>query len=232
MAMRSAVILHVDLDAFYAQVEARRLGLDPGTPIAVQQWDGLIAVNYPAKALGITRHMRVAEAKQKCPALTLVHVETIGDVPEGAGPNGANPKKSEQKAWPPSLYSYEQKKVSIQMPAHLLRRGVDAGGQVFRSPHRDLAGSRGERHAKIERDQRGATQFARRGRRVVAVFRAPAHPDLAQLSLDVAAEAPRRDARLSRRDDRLLEQEPLGAEPLRRADDEVVRFRCHNWHCW
>jgi len=98
MAMRSAVILHVDLDAFYAQVEARRLGLDPGTPIAVQQWDGLIAVNYPAKALGITRHMRVAEAKQKCPALTLVHVETIGDVPEGAGPNGANPKKSEQKA--------------------------------------------------------------------------------------------------------------------------------------
>ena len=94
----SAVILHVDLDAFYAQVEARRLGLDPDTPIAVQQWDGLIAVNYPAKAMGITRHMRVAEAKQKCPALTLVHVETIGDGPEGAGPNGANPRKSEQKA--------------------------------------------------------------------------------------------------------------------------------------
>ena len=94
----SAVILHVDLDAFYAQVEARRLGLDPDTPIAVQQWDGLIAVNYPAKAMGITRHMRLAEAKQKCPALTLVHVETIGDGPEGAGPNGANPRKSEQKA--------------------------------------------------------------------------------------------------------------------------------------
>ena len=117
------------------------------------------------------------------------------------------------------------------MPAHLLRGRVDTGRQVFRSPHRDLTGSGGERHAEIEGDQRGATQLARRCQRVVTVLRAPAHPDLAQLALDVPPEAPRRDARLSRRDERLLEQDALGAEPVRRADDEVVRFRGDDGHC-
>ncbi|GAB4815874.1 hypothetical protein N2152v2_002920 [Parachlorella kessleri] len=56
------VILHVDFD-----------------------WEGLIAVNYAARDLGITRHMRVAEAKAKCPELTLVHVETIGGDVEAPG---------------------------------------------------------------------------------------------------------------------------------------------------
>lgn len=42
---------------------------------------GLIAVNYAARARGVTRHMRVAEARGKCPELVLVHVQTIG----GAG---------------------------------------------------------------------------------------------------------------------------------------------------
>lgn len=36
-------------------------------------------MNYPARAAGIKRHHKVAEAKQMCPALVLVHVETIGD---------------------------------------------------------------------------------------------------------------------------------------------------------
>lgn len=40
---------------------------------------GLIAVNYAARAAGITRHMRVHEARQICPELELVHVQTIGD---------------------------------------------------------------------------------------------------------------------------------------------------------
>lgn len=30
---------------------------------------------------GITRHMRVAEAKRMCPELQLVHVQTIGGAP-------------------------------------------------------------------------------------------------------------------------------------------------------
>lgn len=39
----SRVIIHVDMDAFYAQVEQKRLGLDASVPLAVQQWNGACA---------------------------------------------------------------------------------------------------------------------------------------------------------------------------------------------
>lgn len=44
---------------------------------AVQQWQGLIAVNYAARAKGVSRHDNVKEALQKCPDLKLVHVATL-----------------------------------------------------------------------------------------------------------------------------------------------------------
>lgn len=50
----------------------------PLTPWLQTCREGLIAVNYPARASGITRHMRVHEARQKCPQLQTVHVQTIG----------------------------------------------------------------------------------------------------------------------------------------------------------
>lgn len=37
------VILHLDLDCFYAQVEHNRLKIPLTVPLAVQQWNGLIA---------------------------------------------------------------------------------------------------------------------------------------------------------------------------------------------
>ena len=61
------------------QVEQKRLGIPRAKPVAVQQWEGLIAVNYAARAAGITRHMRVAEARQKCPELICCHVQTLGE---------------------------------------------------------------------------------------------------------------------------------------------------------
>lgn len=70
------VIAHVDLDAFYAQCETLRLGLDPAAPLAVQQWQGLIAINYPARAFGLSRHVTSAEALKVCPELILQHVAT------------------------------------------------------------------------------------------------------------------------------------------------------------
>lgn len=70
------VIAHIDLDAFYAQCETVRLGLDPSKPLAVQQWQGLIAINYPARAYGLNRHVPIAEAKEKCPEIICVHVAT------------------------------------------------------------------------------------------------------------------------------------------------------------
>lgn len=86
------VVSHVDIDAAYAAMEMARLGLDPATPLAVQQWQGLvsssspplfhpadpcpypqIAVNYPARTFGITRHETPASALLKCPHLVMVH---------------------------------------------------------------------------------------------------------------------------------------------------------------
>jgi DNA polymerase eta len=70
------VIAHVDLDAFYAQCETVRLGLDPTKPLAVQQWQGLIAINYPAREFGLSRHVTSTEAIKVCPDLILQHVAT------------------------------------------------------------------------------------------------------------------------------------------------------------
>ncbi|GAM89144.1 hypothetical protein ANO11243_071790 [Dothideomycetidae sp. 11243] len=70
------VIAHVDLDAFYAQCEMVRLGLSPDQPLAVQQWQGLIAINYAARAFGLSRHVTCAEAKKACPEIILQHVAT------------------------------------------------------------------------------------------------------------------------------------------------------------
>ncbi|KOS22331.1 N-acetyltransferase eso1 [Escovopsis weberi] len=70
------VIAHIDLDAFYAQCEMVRLGIPEDQPLAVQQWQGLIAINYPARKWGIGRHCNVAEAKKMCPDLIAQHVAT------------------------------------------------------------------------------------------------------------------------------------------------------------
>lgn len=71
-----AVVLHVDLDCFYCQVEQLRLGIDAAVPLAVRQWDSLIAVNYAARAAGVSRHDSVTDAVAKCRDIRLVHVAT------------------------------------------------------------------------------------------------------------------------------------------------------------
>ena len=70
------MIAHVDLDAFYAQCETVRLGIDPSKPLAVQQWQGLIAINYPAREYGLGRHITSTEARKLCPDLIMQHVAT------------------------------------------------------------------------------------------------------------------------------------------------------------
>ncbi|KAI0130558.1 impB/mucB/samB family protein [Xylariales sp. AK1849] len=70
------VIAHIDLDAFYAQCEMIRLGTPEDQPLAVQQWQGLIAINYPARKFGIGRHCTVTDAKKMCPQLISQHVAT------------------------------------------------------------------------------------------------------------------------------------------------------------
>ncbi|KAK5998973.1 N-acetyltransferase eso1 [Cladobotryum mycophilum] len=70
------VIAHIDLDAFYAQCEMVRLGIPEDKPLAVQQWQGLIAVNYAARKWGIGRHCNITEARKLCPDLIAQHVAT------------------------------------------------------------------------------------------------------------------------------------------------------------
>ncbi|KAL2849222.1 hypothetical protein BJY01DRAFT_210901 [Aspergillus pseudoustus] len=76
-ASQLRVIAHIDLDAFYAQCEMVRLGTPRETPLAVRQWDSLIAINYPARDFGITRMISAGEAKAKCPDIVLQHVATF-----------------------------------------------------------------------------------------------------------------------------------------------------------
>jgi DNA polymerase eta len=70
------VIALIDYDAFYAQCEIVRLGVPEDQPLAVQQWQGLIAINYPAREFGLSRHVTISEAKQKCPHIVVQHVAT------------------------------------------------------------------------------------------------------------------------------------------------------------
>lgn len=53
-----------------------RLGVAEDQPLAVQQWQGLIAINYPARAFGLNRHVVITEAKKLCPQLIMQHVAT------------------------------------------------------------------------------------------------------------------------------------------------------------
>ena len=52
----------------FFQVEQVRLNIPWDQPLAVQQWEGLIAVNYAARAAGVVRHDRVSEALHKVPS--------------------------------------------------------------------------------------------------------------------------------------------------------------------
>jgi DNA polymerase eta len=53
-----------------------RLGVAEDQPLAVQQWQGLIAINYPSRKFGLGRHITATEAKKLCPDIILQHVAT------------------------------------------------------------------------------------------------------------------------------------------------------------
>ncbi|KAF9945943.1 DNA-directed DNA polymerase eta rad30 [Mortierella alpina] len=69
---RHKCFLHIDLEQI-------RLGLTPDVPLVSQQWNAIIAVNYSARARGITRlQHNVFDAKLLCPELVCAHVATLG----------------------------------------------------------------------------------------------------------------------------------------------------------
>ena len=71
------MILCVDVDAFYAQCESIRLGIDHSVPLAVRQGNTLISVNYAARMRGVSKIANYKEALQCCPELKMVNVDMI-----------------------------------------------------------------------------------------------------------------------------------------------------------
>mmetsp|Transcript_8277 Transcript_8277/g.14930 ORF Transcript_8277/g.14930 Transcript_8277/m.14930 type:complete len:481 (-) Transcript_8277:439-1881(-) len=71
------VILHFDVDAFYAQTEEVR---DPGLrerPLGITQKYLVVTSNYPARRCGVTKLMAISEARRKCPDLVLIPGEDL-----------------------------------------------------------------------------------------------------------------------------------------------------------
>ena len=73
------VISLIDLDCFYAQVEAKRHGIDSSVPLAVQQWGAVIAVNYKSREYGVKRGQTLNEILRHCPNIKLCHVDVVNE---------------------------------------------------------------------------------------------------------------------------------------------------------
>ncbi|CAJ1069302.1 DNA polymerase iota isoform X1 [Xyrichtys novacula] len=71
------VILHFDLDCFYAQVEMIRNPALRQVPLGIQQKYIIVTCNYVAREQGVTKLMSVTAAKEKCPQLVLVKGEDL-----------------------------------------------------------------------------------------------------------------------------------------------------------
>ncbi|XP_045383449.1 DNA polymerase iota isoform X2 [Lemur catta] len=71
------VIVHLDLDCFYAQVEMISNPELKDKPLGVQQKNSVVTCNYEARKLGVGKLMSVRDAKEKCPQLVLVNGEDL-----------------------------------------------------------------------------------------------------------------------------------------------------------
>ncbi|KAG0654586.1 DNA-directed DNA polymerase eta rad30 [Monosporozyma unispora] len=66
-------ISHIDMNAFFAQVEQVRCGYSRDDPVVCVQWNSIIAVSYAARKYGISRMDSVTSAMEKCPNLIPIH---------------------------------------------------------------------------------------------------------------------------------------------------------------
>jgi DNA polymerase eta len=125
------VIAHIDLDAFYAQCEMVRLNTPRDQPLAVQQWESLIAVNYAAREFNISRMISAMEAKKRCPQLMTPHVATFR---EGEGGKWVYREEGDQNLETDKVsldpYRAESKKILEVIKAALLAwaRKIDQRG--------------------------------------------------------------------------------------------------------
>nr|CAD7595283.1 unnamed protein product [Timema genevievae] len=73
------VIVHLDADCFYAQVEMLKNPELRTLPLGVQQKNLLVTCNYVARQFGVKKCMLVSDAKRLCPSLILVKGEDLYD---------------------------------------------------------------------------------------------------------------------------------------------------------
>ncbi|XP_069602103.1 DNA polymerase iota isoform X2 [Ranitomeya imitator] len=71
------LIVHLDMDCFYAQVEMIRNPALRERPLGVQQKNIIVTCNYVARGFGVGKCMSVRDAKERCPQLVLVSGEDL-----------------------------------------------------------------------------------------------------------------------------------------------------------
>ncbi|XP_056648508.1 DNA polymerase iota [Diorhabda sublineata] len=75
----SRTIIHIDIDCFYAQVEAIKNPKLQFVPLGIRQKDYIVTSNYIARSYGVNKFGPVSEALLKCPNLVLVNGEDLHD---------------------------------------------------------------------------------------------------------------------------------------------------------
>lgn len=73
----SNVIIHIDIDCFYAQVEEIRDPTLRNRPVGIQQKNIVVTCNYVARTYGIKKLMLLTDALRLCPDLILVKGEDL-----------------------------------------------------------------------------------------------------------------------------------------------------------
>jgi len=73
------VIIHIDMDCYYAQVEMNKRPELRERPMGIQQKNIVVTSNYPARALGVRKCMSIVEAKETCPELVLINGEDLAE---------------------------------------------------------------------------------------------------------------------------------------------------------
>ncbi|XP_069780017.1 DNA polymerase iota isoform X5 [Narcine bancroftii] len=71
------VIVHIDIDCFYAQVETMKHPEYKGMPLAVHQKHLVVTCNYEARKYGVNKIMSVNVAKDRCPHVILICGEDL-----------------------------------------------------------------------------------------------------------------------------------------------------------
>lgn len=73
----NGVIIHIDIDCFYAQVEEIRNPLLRNKPVGIQQKNIVVTCNYAARTFGVKKLMLLTDAQRLCPDLILINGEDL-----------------------------------------------------------------------------------------------------------------------------------------------------------